>query len=63
MVKYLPAHAGDAGDMGLNLGSGRSPGVGNDSLLRYPCLENPVNGGGWLTTVHGVTKNQTQLSG
>ena len=28
MVNNLPAHAGDARDMGLIPGSGRSPGVG-----------------------------------
>ena len=29
MVKYLPANAEDAGDVGLIPGSGRSPGGGN----------------------------------
>ena len=57
MVKNLPAHAGDAGDMDLILGSGRSPGVGNDNLLRYPCLENPMNRGAWRATVHRVTES------
>ena len=26
------------------------------------CLENPMDGGAWKATVHGVTKSQTQLS-
>ena len=26
------------------------------------CLENPMDGGGWWATVHGVVKSQTQLS-
>ena len=26
------------------------------------CLENPMDGGAWWATVHGVTKSQTQLS-
>ena len=29
--------------------------------LQYPCLEHPMDGA-WRATVHGVTKNQTQLS-
>ena len=29
MVKNLPANAGDTGDVGLILGSGRAPGEGN----------------------------------
>ena len=28
-------------------GSGRSPGEGNGSPLRYSCLENPMDGGAW----------------
>ena len=44
------------------LGLRRSPGVGNGSPLQYPCLENPMDRGGWWATVHGVTKSQTRLS-
>ena len=40
MVKNLSAIAGDAG---LIPGSGRSPGVGNDSPLQYSCLGNPMD--------------------
>ena len=40
-------------------GSGRCPGEGNDNLLQYSCLENPMNRGAWQATVHGVSKNQT----
>ena len=36
-----------AGDLGLIPGSGRSPGVGNDSSLQYSCLENPMDGRAW----------------
>ena len=39
MVKNLPAHVGDTG---LLPGSGRFPGEGNDSLLKYSCLENTI---------------------
>ena len=41
VVKNPPANAGDAGDTGLILGSGRSPGGGHGSPLQYSCLENP----------------------
>ena len=35
MVENLPAKEGDAGDIGLVTGSGRSPVVGNGSPLLY----------------------------
>ena len=35
------------GDLGSILGSGRSPGEGNDNPLQYSCLENPMDGGAW----------------
>ena len=47
MVKNPPARAGDAADVGLNTGSGRSPGVGNGNPLQYSYLENPMDGGAW----------------
>ena len=40
----------------------RSLGEGNDTLLQYSCLENPMDGEAWWATVHGVAKNRTQLS-
>ena len=30
--------------------------------LQYSCLENPMDGGAWWATVHGVAKNRTQLT-
>ena len=30
--------------------------------LQYSCLENPMDGGPWRATVHGITKSQTRLS-
>ena len=30
--------------------------------LQYSCLENPIDGGAWWATVHGVAKSQTRLS-
>jgi len=56
VVKSLPAKAGDAG---LTLGSGRSPGEGNGNPPQYSCLGNPTNRGLWRATVHGVAKDWT----
>ena len=52
----------NAGDPGLISGLGRSPGEGNGNPLQYSCLGNPMDGGAWQTTVHGVAKSRTQLS-
>ena len=62
VVKNLPANAGDTREAGLTPGSGRSPGVGNGNPLQYSCLENSMDRGDWLTTVHWVTKSGTWLS-
>ena len=48
-----------AGDLGLILGSGRSPGEGHGNPLQYSCLENPMDRGAWRATVHGVTRSRT----
>ena len=61
VVKNLSASAGDLRDMGLILGSGRSPGGGHGNPLQYSCLENPMDRGPWLAMVLGVTKSQTRL--
>ena len=37
-------------------------GEGNGNPLQYSCLENPMDGGSWQATVHGVMKSQTPLS-
>ena len=58
----VKASACNAGDLGLIPGLGRSPGEGNSNPLRYSCLENPMDGGAWWATVHGVAKSQTRLS-
>ena len=52
----------NAGDLGLIPVLGRYPGEGNNPF-QYSCLENSTDRGAWRATVHGVTKNQTQLSG
>ena len=51
VIKNPPDNAGDTGDLGLNPGSGRSPGG-----------ENPMERRAWWATVHGVTKTQTRLN-
>ena len=43
MVNNPPANAGDAEDMGLIPGSGRSPGKGDGNPVQYSCLENPMD--------------------
>ena len=62
VVKNLCASAGGVRDTGSIPGPGRSPGGGHGSPLQYSCLETPIDRGDWRATVHGVTKNQTQLS-
>ena len=39
----------------------RNGGEGNGTPLQYSCLENPMDGGDWWATVHGVAQSQTQL--
>ena len=58
----LKASTWNAGVPGSIPGPGRSPGEGNGNPLQYSCLENPMEGGAWWATVHGVTKSQTRLS-
>ena len=43
-------------------GLGRSPGEGNDNLLQYSCLENPMDRRAWWVTVHEFAKSWVQLS-
>ena len=40
----------------------RKYGDGNGTPLQYSCLENPMGGGAWKASVHGVTEGQTRLS-
>ena len=61
---FLPSsvgeeHACDAGDLGSIHGSGRSPGEGNGNLLRYSCLENPMDRGSWRAIVHRSVVHQS----
>ena len=58
----VKASACNAGDLGSIPGSGRSPGEGNGNPLQYSCMENPMDGGAWWATVHGVAKSRTRLN-
>ena len=60
VVKNPHANAGDARDMALIPGSGRSPGEGNSNALQYSCLETSMDRGAWQVTVYGVM-SWTQL--
>ena len=51
MVKNLPANAGDTG---LILALGRSPGEGNGSPLQYSCLENSTDRTTWQAIAMGL---------
>ena len=55
----VKASAWNAGDLGLIPGLGRSPGEGNGNPIQYSCLENPMEGGAWWATVHGVAESDT----
>ena len=42
----------------------QDPGEGDGSPLGDACLENPMDGGAWRATVHGVTESGTaELTG
>ena len=53
MVKNLPVNVGE---VDLIPGSGRAPGEVNGNPLQYSCLENVMDRGAWLATVHRVAE-------
>ena len=55
-VKNPPANAGNVRDVGLILGSGRSPGGGHSNPILYSFLENPMDRGAWQATVHNTSQ-------
>jgi len=65
LIHYFPggsdgkASAYNTGDPGSIPWLGRSSGEGNGNPLQYSCLENPMDGGAWWATVHGVAKSRT----
>ena len=58
VVKNLPSNARDIKDMGMIPGTGRFPRGGPGNPLQYSCLENPMDWGAWLATVHKGAKTQ-----
>ena len=46
---------------GIDLWARKSPGEGNGNPLQYSSLENPIDGGAWRATVHGVANSQRWL--
>ena len=62
VAQRLKRLACNARDLGSISGLGRSPGEGNGNPLQYSCLENPIGGGAWWPTVHGIAESQTRLS-
>jgi len=61
-VKNLPANVEDAGDLGLILGSGRSPREGNGNPLQSSCLGNSTGRGVGWAIVHGFAESWTRQS-
>ena len=59
MVKNPIAKAEDVRDSGSIPRSGRCPGGGHGNPLQYSCLKNPMDGGAWRATVHGVAESDT----
>ena len=49
----------NAGDRGSIPGLGRSPGEGKGKPLQCSCLENPMDGGAWWSTVPVIPKSWT----
>ena len=49
--KESACSAGEAGDMGLISGLGRSPGGGYGKPLQYSCLKIPTDRGAWRAIV------------
>ena len=56
---FLPASAEGTRDAGSIPESGRSPGVENGNPLQYSCLEHPMHGGAWQSTIHGIAESDT----
>ena len=59
--KEYTCSAGDASDVGLVPGSGRSPAGGHGSPLQHSCQKNHVDRGAWWAMIHGCAESRTQL--
>ena len=60
--KNLPANTGDAKRQGFDPWVRKISWRRNGNPLQYSSLENFMERGAWLATVHGFTKSQTWLS-
>ena len=61
-IKSTVSVKSEAGQSGIEIGLGRSPGEGNDNPLQYSGLGNPMNRAAWRATVHGVTRVRHDLA-
>ena len=59
-ILYQLSHKADI--IGLIPGLGKSPGIEHGNPFQNSCLENPHGERALRAKIHGVTKNQTQLS-
>ena len=55
--KNLLANARDGRDVGLILGSRRSPGVGTSNPFQYSCRENSKDRGAWRVIADRVAES------
>ena len=62
LPRWLSGNAGDAEDVHLIPGPGRSPGGGSGNPLQNSCKENLMDIGALQAPVHGVPKSWTGLS-
>ena len=53
--------AGSGVELDFSMGK-ETFGEGNGNPLQYSCLDNPMDGGAWWATVHGVAKSWTRLN-
>ena len=61
VVKNPPANAGNSSDASSIPGSGRPPGGGNDNLLQYSFLGNPMSRGAWRASpCYGIESGTTE---
>ena len=61
LVKKSACNAKDAEDLGLIPRLEKSPGEENGNPFQYTCLENSMDRGALLATVHGVTKESDTI--
>ena len=61
VVKNPSANAGNARDLGLIPGSGRSLGGGTGNSFQDSCLWNSMDRGAWWSVVNGVAKESDTL--